>query len=75
MKQLEKVDEMMDHNVHKDKEESASSGRRWLQADVIDQLNENVISPETLKTDPDKVCSAIYIWTKVSDTNYRNEQQ
>ncbi|KAI8049620.1 pre-mRNA splicing factor [Syncephalis plumigaleata] len=64
MKQLEKVDEMMDHSVHKHKEENTSGGSRWLQADVVDQINENVISPETLKTDPDKVCSAIYIWTK-----------
>ncbi|RKP23372.1 hypothetical protein SYNPS1DRAFT_7810, partial [Syncephalis pseudoplumigaleata] len=64
MKQLEKVDKMMDYNIHAQQEEGSSSGRRWLQADVLSQLNEKVISPETLKADPDKVCSAIYLWTK-----------
>ncbi|KAI9591056.1 Prp18 domain-containing protein [Syncephalis fuscata] len=64
MKQLEKVDEMMNHDAHHQRESTSSSGKRWLHDDVSSQLNEKTISPETLKNDPDKVCSAIYLWTK-----------
>ncbi|RKP10870.1 Prp18 domain-containing protein, partial [Thamnocephalis sphaerospora] len=64
MKELEKVDEMVEKRAHAMKDGGASDAKRRRQENAYDQIHDSTISVEMLATDPDHVYRTVYIWAK-----------
>jgi hypothetical protein len=67
MKELEKVDELVENQTHAGGDSSAAAAKRRLPEIPWREGERQVISVDMLKTDPDHVYRTIYIWAKVSD--------